>query len=99
MLVCVGGYQCSLCFRSLSPLPCGSAPHAPPCLGWPRAVKVLETPPGGYLEERLERQWVGSGTDGINQQQAPALLTLGASVNGVQPNGSGPDVDPPRRYR
>ena len=42
---------------------------------------MLEAPPGGYLEDRLERQWVGAGA-------GAGTAGAGAGTAGAAPRGA-----------
>lgn len=80
----------------IPPLPShGPLPHLPTCLPvrlcppvhLPAcsclllpAVKVLEAPPGGYLEDRLERQWTGgAATSSSTPTSTSAAVDDGSS--------------------
>lgn len=48
-----------------------TAPH-------PSAVSIPQAPPGGFLEERLERQWAGAATS--EDGSSPGTLALAAAA-------------------
>ena len=65
---------------------------------------MLEAPPGGYLEDRLERQWVGAGAGTGAAPRGASASTWGTLLEAANPfspdsagspNGSLP-ADTPR---
>lgn len=69
------------------------------------AVSIAEAPPGGFLEERLERQWAGASS-GIGAGGGPPPLSIaaaagrhGSSSFGLDGLNGGGAVDSPSKYR
>ena len=58
-----------------------SALALPPTAPCPPAVSILEAPPGGFLEERLEQQWAGAADPTLGYD-APSGFGSGGAVDG-----------------
>lgn len=78
------------------------------------AVSIPEAPPGGFLEDRLERQWAGAassngGAAHLPTYSSPAAAAAAAAIAHAHPYGGpgggfgggglGGGVDSPSKYR